>query len=372
MSDQSQGNKTEKPTHKRLEDARKKGNFLFSEFVVQLATLMVGTCAVYFIMSDLPQRFDRALVGAIVLGQNGNFGGAMQNFLVILAQEVLPPTAMIMGVVCFFSIASNISQVGFVFQGAKLTRGLEMVNPVTNAKNLFSKHTLTNFILSIIKVLIVCFVTYKLLIDDKALVNNIYAHRLDVMGASIYTGEKLWRLCMTVLASLVPIAILDYALKAYYYQKDNMMSKDEVQREHKEAEGDPKMKSQRKAMGRELVEGMDRLPNASAVIRNPTHIAVVVRYEPSVAPVPYITLMETDNLAMEIIHRAKQLGIPLYEDVPLARALYATGEVDTHMPLELSEKIVPFVYWLQAHHPERVYDRPEFSDLDTRIGNVKR
>jgi type III secretion protein U len=99
---------------------------------------------------------------------------------------------------------------------------------------------------------------------------------------------------------------------------------------------------------------------------------VVVRFEPNTAPVPYISEMAEGRAAKAIINRAIEKGVPLYEDIPFARALFATGEVNTHMPLELSEKIVPFIYWLQSNHPDRVFDKPEFNNIHTRIGDVKR
>lgn len=371
MSGESNSNKTELPTKKKIQDARKEGNFLFAETVVHFCTLFTGIGAVYLVMVEMPYRFDRLLSATIYLMRLENFNNAVSDFFTILMREMLPPSAMVFITVAVFSIIGNVMQVGFVFQGAKLKKGLEYMNPVTNVKNLFSKQTLTKFVLSIIKICLILFISYKLMIDDVAFSDRVFSHRLDILSAMVDVGMTLWKIMMITLLSLIPIAMIDYGTAWLYYRQDNMMSKDEVKREHKEEEGDPEVKSHRKAIGRELIESPDRLGGASAVIRNPTHIAVVVRYEPNTSPMPYITEMAEGRLAKAIIKRAEAMGVPLYEDIPFARAIFAKGKVDTHIPVELSEKVVSFVYWLQNKHPDRVFDQPEFTDILARIGDVK-
>lgn len=371
----SDSNKTELPTEKRLEKAREEGNFLFSDSIVQWATMVAGIAMCYWALMDLPQRFDRSLANAITLGQMTYFPSAVQSFLVVLMREVLPPTAMVMGAVVLFSIASNIAQVGFVFQGAKIKKGITFeqgLNVVANAKNIFSKHSLMNLFVQIVKTLIVCWIAYRLIHDDKMLVERFYSHRLDLVGSLVEMGWLLATLFMYILLALIPVVGLDYGVKYMFYQKDNMMSKDDIKKEHKEAEGDPEVKSHRKAEGRRILEEIDRLPNASAVIRNPTHIAVVVRYEPNKMPVPYVLDMQEEEKALILIEEAKRLGIPLYEDIPLARGIFARGQVDEHIPLDLAEQTVRFTHWLRKNHPDRIFYQGEFTDILTRIGDVKR
>lgn len=371
----SESNKTELPTPKRLEKAREEGNFLFSDSIVQWATTLGGVGMCFLALVDLPQRFDRGLASAIQFGQMTHFPSAVQNFLVVLFREVLPPTAMVMGAVVLFSIASNIAQVGFVFQGAKIKKGITFeqgLNVVANVKNLFSKHTLGNVFVQIIKTSMVCWIAYQLIHNDKMLVDRFYSHRLDLIGGLWETANLLGSLFIRILIALIPVIAFDYWLKSRFYQKDNMMSHDEVRKENKETEGDPEIKSHRKAEGRRILEEVERLPNASAVIRNPTHIAVAVRYEPTKMPIPYVVEMESEEKALLLIEEAKRLGIPLYEDIPLARGIFAYGAVDEHIPVEFAEQTVRFTHWLRKNHPDRIFDRGEFVDILTRIGDVKR
>jgi flagellar biosynthesis protein FlhB len=174
------------------------------------------------------------------------------------------------------------------------------------------------------------------------------------------------------MVAVLPVVVIDWFLTHKIFVTENMMAKHEVEREHKETEGNPEIKSHRRQMANEIVNGPDRLPNASAVIRNPTHVAVVVRYEPHISPMPYVMEMAKDGAALAIIERAKQLNVPLYTNIPLARGVYANGAANSHVPIEYSEAIVSFVYWLKQNHPERIYEQTEFADILTRIGDVKR
>jgi type III secretion protein U len=161
-------------------------------------------------------------------------------------------------------------------------------------------------------------------------------------------------------------------MTAKFYTMDNMMGKDEVEREHKELEGNPEVKSHRRQLAQEIVlGGDDRLGNASVVVRNPTHIAVALRYEPAVSPVPYIIGMRSGAAALAVIRRAEKLGVPLYTDITLARGIFATGSDNTHVSLEHSAQIVPLIYWLQNNHPDRVFAQSEFASI-TQVGDVKR
>ena len=372
----SDGNKTEKPTHKKLEDAKKEGNHRFSDAVVTFATTFFGICVCYSILSDIPQRFDRSLQAAIVLSNQPDFNAQAVNFFIVAAKEILPPTFAIFGTIVLSAIIANIMQVGFVFQGAKIKKGITFeqgLNPVSNVKNVVSKHSLVKFFTSFIKVLVITYVCYHWIESDSGLADRLVSTNHE-LGGLLMAASIAGKIALIALILTLPVVVMDWGFIAAFYIKDNMMGKDEVQREHKEAEGDPGVKSQRKALAREIVEGSphDRIPSASAVVRNPTHIAVALRFEPASSPMPYIIAMGEGEQATSIIKRAKEAGVPSYENVPFARAMFAQAKENEHVPLALSEEAVNFVYWLQNNYPERVFYEAEFTDMMTRIGDVKR
>ena len=370
----SEGNKTEKPTPKKLEDARKEGNFLFSEAIVTWTVLFFGILASYFVLSSLAGTFERCLAAAITLGNQPDFNAAAHNFWLILLRETLAPTALVFGTVMVFAIISNIGQVGFVFSGVKIRKGLSFeqgINPVSNAKNLFSKHTLARFIFSTIKVSLLLWFTYHTIVSDARFADQFWGGRMDELTGLSQVGALLVKVAFYALLITLPVCVLDWGVVALFYQNDNMMSHDELMKEIKETEGNPEIKSHRKAIAREILADHGRLANASAVVRNPTHIAVVLRYEPASSPMPYVMDMASGERALAIMQEAQKMGVPLHTDIPLARAVFATGAPNTHIPLALSEKVVPFIYWLQASHPDRVFTQSEFASLPG-IGNVRR
>lgn len=375
MAGQNDGNKTELPTEKRLEDAQKEGNFRFSEAVVSFSTTFFGLLFAYMILQSVPDRFERSLSAALFLGQQEHFALAVQGFLLALLKEFLPPVAMVFGVAIIVGWSSNMVQTGIVFQGSKFTKGIEAVNPVNNVKNLFSKQSLTNLGMMIVKTAIICFTSYSMLKDDVTLVDRIYACRGDVLCGLGIGGTTIFKIILMSLVVMIPLIAVDFGLRHLFYIKDNMMSKDELKREHKETEGDPEVKAHRKSMGKELVMGENnrfRLDAASAILRNPTHYAVAVRYEPTLSLTPYIVDMGADDEALQIIELARELKIPMYENVAYTRAIYAQCQVNDPIPLELAEQTVPFLNWLRSNHPERVYEVSEFKSIGGDIGHVKR
>lgn len=373
MSNQD-GNKTELPTHKRLEDARKEGNFRFSEAVVSFCSTFFGLLFAYIILQSIPDRFDRSLSSAVALASQENFSIAAQGFLLSLFKEFFPPVAMVFGVAIVVGWTFNIVQVGFVFQGSKFTKGLDAVNPVNNAKNLFSKQSLTNLFMMIIKTSIICGSAYYSMKNDISMPDRIFACRMDIICGLREGASTIFKIVMTALATMIPLIVLDFGLRHWFYIKDNMMSQEDIKREHKETEGDPEVKSHRKATGKEMVlgaGGRGRLEGSSAVLRNPTHYAVAVRYEPTLSLTPYIVDMGADEDALEIIHLAKQLNVPMYEDIEYTRSIYARCQVNDAVPLELAEKTVLFLSWLRKNHPDRIYSEREIAVFGD-IGDVKR
>ena len=135
------------------------------------------------------------------------------------------------------------------------------------------------------------------------------------------------------------------------------MSIDEVHREYKEAEGSPEMKGHRKQMAHEIVHE-DPAPlakDASVVVRNPTHVAVALRYEPGIVPLPYVICKGTGRLAERIIREAERYGVPTFEDVPLARGLNDACDVGEHVPTAYIEPVARVIRWLYLNYPQQVF-----------------
>jgi len=155
-------------------------------------------------------------------------------------------------------------------------------------------------------------------------------------------------LVLAFLGCVLLIVVLDALSEYWLFMKDQMMDKDSVKREHKEMEGSPEIKKRRRQMHREMQDGSMRedVKRSSVIVTNPTHIAVGIRYQAGETPLPLVTLMYTDTLALRIRKLAEEEGVPVLERVPLARALYQDALVDQYIPRELIEPTAEVLRWL--------------------------
>jgi len=350
--------KTEKPTPKKLRDARKQGNLMSSKELVSTVVMMAGLLTVYALASDLPTRFEQAideLVKMIALVDNGT---QAQRFAMDLGMQLLAVCGVVYGAVVLSAIVANVGQFGFYFSFAKFSKGLESLNPVANAKNLVSKKTLVTFLVNLAKVLIILGISYYLISEEeKTIIQDIYVCQSDILCGLSVAGDYGFKLLMSIVCAMIPISILDWIVQRFLYMKDLMMSIDEVHREFKESEGSPEMKGHRRQVAHEIVNE-DPAPlarDASVVVRNPTHVAVALRYEPDRVPLPYIICMGTDRLAERIIREAERHGVPTFEDVPLARGLLDACEVGEHVPAAFIEPVARVIRWLYLNYPQHVY-----------------
>ena len=148
--------------------------------------------------------------------------------------------------------------------------------------------------------------------------------------------------------AFVVAAVADYGLKYYAFHEQHRMSRDEVRREYKENNGDPLVRSKRKALARELANApvQQRVAVANVVVTNPTHFAVALQYDPETTPLPIVVAKGVDEQAAAIREAARRSGIPLYEDRPLARALYARVEEGDYIDAESVEAVANVFGWL--------------------------
>lgn len=351
--------KTEPPTPKKLRDAREKGNLMSSAEVVSTLVMLSGLVAIYTVATDVPTRFRHALdeVQAMV-GQPG-FNTQATRFAYALATELLAVTGVVFGAVMLMGILANVGQKGIYFSISKFSKGLDSLNPMNNAKNLVSKKTLVSFGVNLVKVLIILGVAWwQVSGENRTIAGQLYLCQTDILCGLKLCAQMSFSLLMWMVLAMVPVAAIDWGIQRYLYMKDLMMSIDEVHREYKESEGSPEMKGHRKQVAHEIVheDPAPRAKDASVVVRNPTHVAVALRYEPGVIPLPYVVCKGTDALAERIIKEAERHGIPTFEDVPLARGLNDACEVGEHVPTAYIEPVARVIRWLYLNYPQRVFD----------------
>ena len=351
--------KTEPPTPKRLRDAREKGNLLKSTELVSSIVMLVGLLVVYSIASDVPKRFQRSLDELLSLVGRVDFGTQAANFAHAMVVEVVGVVGVVFGAIVLAVIVTNVGQIGLYLSGSRFSKGPESLNPVSNAKNLFSKKTLTQFAVNLLKVCVILGVAWwQISLEEKSLSEKIYLCHLDTMCGLQVVSTLGFRLLMWMSCAMLPIAVADWVIQRHFYMKDLMMSIDEVHREYKEQEGSPEMKGHRRQVAHEIVheDPAPKARDASVVIRNPTHVAVALRYEPDIVPLPYVVCKGTDQLAARIIREAERNGVPTFEDVPLARGLNDACEEGEHVPSAYIEPVAKVIRWLYLNYPDKVFE----------------
>lgn len=347
------GEKTEEPTAKKLEDARKKGQVMRSTEVVTAATLLAFFFMLKIFVGFIGNRFMtsfRQTIGFISDYTSEPFTlntartiirGSFWNIIV----AAFP--IMIVGLVV--TIVAIVFQVKWKVTAEPLKPKFDKFNPVTGMKRLFSKDKIMDLFKSIAKVVILAYVVYSYLKNQWPLIYKMYSYTLPQAIAVI--GDTVINVGIRISALFAVIALFDLFYQKWKYHQDMMMSKQEVKDEYKNSEGDPKVKSQQKQRMQQASQRrmLQDLPNADVVITNPTHLAVAIKYDKDTNEAPVVVAKGADYLAQKIKDRARENAIEIVENKPLARMLYHNVEIGAEIPPELYQmvaEVLAYVYSL--------------------------
>jgi len=339
--------KTEEPTSKKLEDAKKEGNVPRSQDTSAFITLVVAVIVVYFATSFLTSRIESlyryyiGLVGTEITPKIAYSIGL--NSLKELVLMVIPIAA----VVALSGILASLVQFGFVFTTKPLTPDLKKIDPIKGFGKLFSMKKLIESIKITAKVAIVFVIAFYFLIQ--------YTHELPTVinfslhGQIGWLVEKIIMLVSIMLMILFVLAMIDLMIVRFQYFKDLRMSKQEIKDEYKQMEGDPQVKGRIKKLQMEMAQKrmMADIPSADVIITNPTHYAVALRYDKDRENAPRVIAKGVDNLALKIKEIGRENMIQIVENPPLARELYAKCDLDALIPdnfYQAVAEVLAFVY----------------------------
>ena len=327
MSDE----KTEEPTSRKLQKAHDKGEVWKSKDVTHTAQFVVimllGWLGLELYVPQLREMFDRwPLLMAQMLAESADTPVdqparmALEHGLRTLLMGLVPVVFLPLAVGVFIIAL----QVRGVFSMEPLAPKPERLNPGQNLKRLVSTRNLIDLAMTLVKVTCIGAALYVSLRSAAPQWLQAVAGSTP-QGVASLLGRSLGLMALACLALYIFIAAVDYGHQYYEYMKQQRMSKDEVRREYKEVEGDPYVKGQRRALGQQMAteEPAARLSQAKVVITNPTHLSVALAYGAAVGGLPCVVAKGAGPSAMAIRHEARRLGIPLVENKPLARKLYA-------------------------------------------------
>jgi flagellar biosynthesis protein FlhB len=337
MSEDSQdkSQKTEEPTQKKLDDAREKGQVATSREVNHWFMILAGTTFVALLlprlMTDLSQVFIKFLEQphAIPIDASG-FNGMLADTV----WEAVTAIAPAMIVLIFAALAAGLVQNGFIFATESIKPKLEKISLKSGIKRLFSVKSFLEFAKGVFKLAIVTCVAIAVLWDEFTGLEQMPLMAIPASMGKMH--DLVIRLMIGVLAIISVIALLDFLVQRVQHTKQMRMSRQDIKDEMKQSEGDPQIRGKLRQIRRERAQKrmMQAVPEASVVVTNPTHFAVALKYDLDTMTAPAVLAKGADHMALRIREIAKEHGIPIMENPPLARALHATVEVGDEIPTE--------------------------------------
>ena len=340
--------KTEKPTPKRISDARKKGNVAKSQDINNAAVLLTASILLYFSWAPLAKLMSTMMVERFSHLPEQDLTLDYLMFLVTQTiQSVVVVLAPIILSLLLVGIVVNYAQVGNLLTFEVLKPKFEKLNPVNGIKRLFSLRSTFEAIKGLIKISIVGWICYAVISDRYVELATAYGTGL--LGLGTLIGSTAWSIAWRVMIALVFLGLVDFFYQRYEWEKNLKMTKQEVKDEWKQAEGSPEVKSEIKKRQRRMAQQrmMAEVPKASVVITNPTHFAVAVKYERDTMEVPVVLAKGTDLVAKRIREVAEEAGVPMIENKPIAQALYKQVEVGDEIPPELYAAVAEILVAVQ-------------------------
>jgi len=351
FAEQGAGDKTEKATPKKLEDARKEGRVAKSTDLINGFMLL----ALFFMLRILGSLLADGFMKSFVKFYNKSSEIALNVFdtkeAVYLGREIIIDIVLVSLPILIGSfiiaLIGNVAQIGLKFTGKPLKPKLDRLNPISGLKRMFSKDKLVELVKSVAKVLVICIVVYNATKDDWKFILNLYDFEFLQAVFNIFNIVTNIGIKISILFLLIGVA--DFGYQKWKYHHDLKMSKQEVKDEMKQSEGDPQVKGRIRQKMREASRKrmMQELPKADVVITNPTHFAVAVMYDKERAEAPLVIAKGADFLAKNIKETAKANDIEIVENKPLARMLYYNVEIGDQIPPELYQtvaEVLAYVY----------------------------
>ena len=343
-----EANKTEKATPKKRRDERKKGNVFMSKDAIAVVGLL-GTFSVLFLLTGtIAEETVRFMTLCFnTMGQEYREVGSLTGELAVqgLASvaKAVGPVALI-AILC--AVAATFAQTRFLVTTEPLKPKFSKLNPIQGFKRLFSLKSLVETAKNLIKIAILLFIVY-LSVRDMFFDSPNYLYT-DLSASISHLIETAWTMVIRIVIAFVAVAAVDFFYQRWDYEKNMMMTKQEVKEEYKQMEGDPQVKGKIKEIQRKraMQRMMQQVPGADVVIRNPTHFAVALRYRPEEDYAPIVLAKGQDSIAMRIVEIAEENKIAVIENVPLARALYAETELNQFIPPSLYEAVAEVLVYI--------------------------
>jgi flagellar biosynthetic protein FlhB len=332
--------KTEEPTSKKIEDARKEGNVAKSQDVTALVTLAVGIIVLIFYLKFVVYKIMDFYVYFLSFFSHEFSINDIVSLFIKTILEVFILLAPIALAIMLAGVIGNVAQFGFLFTIKSIQPNFSKLNPIAGLKNLFSTKKLFEGVKIILKVSIAFFVGFKLFLGW--LIEIPKLELFDLLTQIKWLTDKAMILAFTMLGVFLVFAAIDFAFQKYSYKKSLRMSKQEIKDEMKNTEGNPEIKAKIRQIQMEMAKNrmMNEVPKADVVVTNPTHYAVAIRYDKTKDNAPRVVAKGVDHLAQRIKEIAREHDVMVIENPPLARQLYKEVDIDEEIPQKLYKAVI--------------------------------
>lgn len=356
MSEESDLEKTEPGSPRRLEKAREEGEVARSRELTTFVLLVTGIGGLWMNAGPMSEHIGRALRHGLHFERASAFDTShmlVQAGNVVL--EALQALIPLFGMMVLAALIAPLMLGGWLFSTQSLAPKFSKLNPIAGLGRLFSTQSLAELIKAIAKSLLVGSVAYWVISANVASIMSLMSE--PVGSALPHMMRLVANCCMLIIASLLVVAALDVPYQLWSYYKKLRMSREDLRQEHKESEGDPQIKAQIRRQQQQMARRrmMTEVANADIVVTNPTHFAVALKYTDKEMRAPRVVAKGTDLLALRIRAIGKENNVPILEAPPLTRALYRHTKLGDEIPAALYAavaEVLAWVYQLQRWNSE--------------------
>lgn len=374
MAEDSDLERTEEATPKRIEKAREEGQVARSLELTTFTVLLASSAGILFMGSGMMDKLLKLMKAGMQLDRELAFQpDLMVNRMYELAFEALiaiAPLLFLLLVVAFFA---PMSLSGWMFSTKALMPKFDRIDPIKGIGRIFSVHSLVELVKAILKTIVIGSVAALVIWYNKESVMMLLAMPVD-LGIS-RTGEFLTMSFLLIVGAMILVVVIDVPYKLWEHAKQLRMTKEEIRKEYKESEGDPFIKARIRGLQREAARRrmMAEVPKADVIVTNPTHYAVALRYHSNSMRAPKVIAKGVHLLAARIREVAEEHRIPILEAPPLARALYHHAELESEIPEKLYTavaEVLAYVFQLKRYNeyggkaPQPPVDVPVPAELD--------
>lgn len=351
------GEKTEKASPKKLRDARKKGQVAKSQDLPAAFTFIASVWITLSLATTLYHQMSSFLIETFKLISHQDLytvlAAVWRESAIIIFYASIP----ILVAVCAIGVLINFLSVGPMFATEVFKFDPKKFDPIQNLKGKFKVKTLIELLKSCLKIGIASYIIYQVMYNSLPVLIQTVSMP---MGSSLMVFDAfLMDVIIKVGLFFIVVAIADFLYQKKNFAKEMMMEKFEVKQEYKNSEGDPHIKGKRRQIAQEIAysEGpAGGVKGASAVVTNPTELAIAIGYDRAVDAAPYIIGMGKDAVAARMVSVAKQYNVPIVRNIKLAHKLWDEGEAHEFVPEDTYEALAEILRWISALNTENEYD----------------